>query len=99
MFYLLAASRCDKGGEKPTRFEITDDGSLIYDGSKGRVCQIKSATNMDQPTGDYLVTWRCDTGEVKENLSTFMEYVQDGSRRCFLIRKGKLFEQCKEQDQ
>ena len=98
MFYLLAASWCDKGGKKPTRFEIKDDGSLIYDASKGRVCQIKSATNMDQPMGDYHVTWRCDNGEVKENLTTFMDHDKNGGRRFFLIRKGKIFEQCEEQD-
>jgi hypothetical protein len=103
MFYGLAASWCDQGGNKPKRFEITDDGSLIYDLSRGRVCQIKSATNMDQPFGDYIVTWRCETGEVKEKLSTFVLHDKDGGRRFVLTReniprrgKAQTFEQCRE---
>ena len=42
MFYVLAASWCDQGGHKPKRFEITDDGSLIYDWSKGRVVKSRA---------------------------------------------------------
>jgi hypothetical protein len=103
MFYGLVASWCDQGGNKPKRFEITDDGSLIYDWSKGRVCQIKSATNMDEPFRDYIVTCRCETGEFREKLTTFMLHDKDGGRR-FLLRREKLprrgkaetFEHCRE---
>jgi hypothetical protein len=97
MFYGLAASWCDIGRNKP-RFEITDDGSLIYDQSKGRVCQIKNATNMDDPFGDYVVTWRCASRDIKEKLTTFVQHDKNGDRRFLLTRrisgKAETFEQC-----
>lgn len=97
MFYILDAAWCENGVKQ---FRITDDGSLIYDEVKGRVCQIKSATNMDQAQGDYVVTWRCERGEVKEKLSTSIVHDKSGNRRFFLTRrtggKIKTYEQCEE---
>ena len=42
---------------------------------------------MDQPVGDYIVTWRCETGEVKEKLSTFVLLGKNGGRRFLLTRR------------
>jgi hypothetical protein len=59
---------------------------------------------MDQPVGDYIVTWRCETGEVKEKLSTFVLLGKNGGRRFLLTRekiphrgKAETFEQCSEE--
>jgi hypothetical protein len=98
MFYLLAAKWCDEGGGGPTRFEISEDGSLIYDPAHGRTCQISSATNMDQPSGTYRVTWHCKAGMIKERLFTTIEHDKNGNRHFLLKRNGKTYEQCSDQD-
>jgi hypothetical protein len=97
MFYLLAAKWCDVGGGGPMRFEISEDGSLIYDPVHGRTCQITNATNMDQPSGTYNVTWRCENDVLKERLFTTMEHDKQGNRRFLLRRNGKTYEQCSDQ--
>jgi len=85
------------GGGGPMRFEISEDGSLIYDPVHGRTCQITNATNMDQPSGTYNVTWRCENGVMKERLFTTMEHDKQGNRRFLLRRNGKTYEQCSDQ--
>jgi hypothetical protein len=97
MFYVLASKWCDRGGVGPMRFEITEDGSLIYDLARGRSCQINSATNMDRAAGQYTVTWRCPQGQIKEKLITDMEHDKQGNRHFLLKRNGKTYEQCKDQ--
>jgi hypothetical protein len=95
MFYLLAAKWCERGGGGPTQFEITEDGSLIYEPDHGRACQISNATNMNQPSGTYNVTWRCESGVVKERLVTTIEHDNQGNRHFLLKRNGKTYEHCK----
>ena len=97
MFYILASQWCDRGGGGPMRFEITEDGSLIYDRARGRVCQISSATNMDQAGGEYTVTWRCERSVTKEKLITYLEHDKQGNRHFLLERNGKTYEQCRDQ--
>jgi hypothetical protein len=97
MFYVLAAKWCDVEGGGPMRFEISEDGSLIYDPVHGRTCQITNATNMDQPYGTYNVTWRCEAGVIKERLFTTIEHDKQGNRHFLLRRNGKTYEQCRDQ--
>jgi hypothetical protein len=47
MFYVLAAKWCNVEGSGPMRFEITEDGVLLYNPMHGSTCQISSATNVD----------------------------------------------------
>src|SRR5260370_42631838 len=88
MFYLLTAKWCEPKGAGPMQFEITEDGSLIYDPSAGRVCQITRANNMDRPSGTYGVTWGCEDGVNKERLVTSVEHDRQGNRHFMLKRNG-----------
>ena len=44
---------------------------------------------MDQSVGGYIVTWRCETGEVKEKSSTFVLPGKNGGR-WFLLTREKI---------